>query len=729
MAKQKRKQSQPGEKRSRSGCLTCRKRRVKCDEIHPKCGHCMRLNLECSYHKKFSWDAEALGNGVTFGRSNQYKKSSLQEKFLDFLSSKNSPIGNQDTYDLFLKSKTSTLSQEILKEDVSWCHIHHKKLHFINMTREDFHLRQVTDVQHFPLETVNTTAPTSMQFIFSLLAHHEDRYFTSEPALVINQKNSVGLLEDSSYSQDHIVDMVSPDIQQSLSLFSPSGPLELPTNLSFTDVDQLFWGFEPKTPVFSPRSFTIPSSLFGSGYDSLSSQEKSLLQYFIDAIGPTCICFPTPPSTNLSINTSNDTLTSSHSKANPYLHLIVPLAFQSQVVMDALIAASAHQLFILGNSKYEQLSDRYSERTIEQLSNTLRQKQRSQCTDWDDFLAAVLMLCFKEISSNRDYRSWVSYLNCAKFFLKKFNSQRTFSPLYKFFARYFIIHEVIGGTAWLQKKVDGDEFDHFGNDSALGFPSETVIIDLNFSLGKGNLINGRNDITKYLPNASLLNDTISSSKAHDTVIDLVFGCCPYLITLIDKISNLGRCYEDLELEPINTRKEFEHYILIQRNELQSEIEGLDQRIQLFPEINSLSENCIKTIAEIKRLSTLLYLFARVDLETLYYNNGRATNYFIEKERCMNKVKSRLVSLFKNLPECPMSLLWPLFVLGLVATTDDDERWFVLDKLVYLQKARELGNVKTAKDVVLKIWKERDLGLISFRWKEMIKGKTESLSLA
>ncbi|ODQ45839.1 hypothetical protein PICMEDRAFT_19452, partial [Pichia membranifaciens NRRL Y-2026] len=404
--------------------------------------------------------------------------------------------------------------------------------------------------------------------------------------------------------------------------------------------------------------------------------EKSLLQYFIDAIGPTCICFPTPPSTNLSINTS--TLTSSHSKANPYLHLIVPLAFQSQVVMDALIAASAHQLFILGNSKYEQLSDRYSERTIEQLSNTLRQKQRSQCTDWDDFLAAVLMLCFKEISSNRDYRSWVSYLNCAKFFLKKFNSQRTFSPLYKFFARYFIIHEVIGGTAWLQKKVDGDEFDHF---------------------------------------------------AHDTVIDLVFGCCPYLITLIDKISNLGRCYEDLELEPINTRKEFEHYILIQRNELQSEIEGLDQRIQLFPEINSLSENCIKTIAEIKRLSTLLYLFARVDLETLYYNNGRATNYFIEKERCMNKVKSRLVSLFKNLPECPMSLLWPLFVLGLVATTDDDERWFVLDKLVYLQKARELGNVKTAKDVVLKIWKERDLGLISFRWKEMIKGKTESLSLA
>ncbi|QUC23452.1 uncharacterized protein UV8b_07693 [Ustilaginoidea virens] len=33
--------------RSRSGCLTCKQRKVKCNEQHPKCSHCERLNMEC----------------------------------------------------------------------------------------------------------------------------------------------------------------------------------------------------------------------------------------------------------------------------------------------------------------------------------------------------------------------------------------------------------------------------------------------------------------------------------------------------------------------------------------------------------------------------------------------------------------------------------------------------------------------------------------------------------
>ena len=36
-------------RRSRWGCNTCRKRKVKCDEGRPICGHCIRLNLVCDY--------------------------------------------------------------------------------------------------------------------------------------------------------------------------------------------------------------------------------------------------------------------------------------------------------------------------------------------------------------------------------------------------------------------------------------------------------------------------------------------------------------------------------------------------------------------------------------------------------------------------------------------------------------------------------------------------------
>ncbi|KAF4626403.1 hypothetical protein G7Y89_g11757 [Cudoniella acicularis] len=35
--------------RSKSGCLTCRRRKVRCNEQKPRCSHCERLNLQCNW--------------------------------------------------------------------------------------------------------------------------------------------------------------------------------------------------------------------------------------------------------------------------------------------------------------------------------------------------------------------------------------------------------------------------------------------------------------------------------------------------------------------------------------------------------------------------------------------------------------------------------------------------------------------------------------------------------
>ncbi|PLB44345.1 Zn(II)2Cys6 transcription factor [Aspergillus steynii IBT 23096] len=35
--------------RRRTGCLTCRARKVRCDEVKPNCANCVRLRLQCSY--------------------------------------------------------------------------------------------------------------------------------------------------------------------------------------------------------------------------------------------------------------------------------------------------------------------------------------------------------------------------------------------------------------------------------------------------------------------------------------------------------------------------------------------------------------------------------------------------------------------------------------------------------------------------------------------------------
>ncbi|SCU79771.1 LAME_0B00298g1_1 [Lachancea meyersii CBS 8951] len=41
------------EKRSKNGCLTCRQRRKKCDEVFPNCGGCVKNNLNCEWPSSF----------------------------------------------------------------------------------------------------------------------------------------------------------------------------------------------------------------------------------------------------------------------------------------------------------------------------------------------------------------------------------------------------------------------------------------------------------------------------------------------------------------------------------------------------------------------------------------------------------------------------------------------------------------------------------------------------
>jgi hypothetical protein len=41
--------------RSRNGCSTCRKSKVKCDEVKPICGNCLKFSKKCDYSIKLTW--------------------------------------------------------------------------------------------------------------------------------------------------------------------------------------------------------------------------------------------------------------------------------------------------------------------------------------------------------------------------------------------------------------------------------------------------------------------------------------------------------------------------------------------------------------------------------------------------------------------------------------------------------------------------------------------------
>ncbi|RYF46427.1 MAG: Zn(II)2Cys6 transcription factor, partial [Cytophagaceae bacterium] len=41
-------------KRTRTGCLTCRERHLKCDETKPTCNNCAKSQRECNWGKKLN---------------------------------------------------------------------------------------------------------------------------------------------------------------------------------------------------------------------------------------------------------------------------------------------------------------------------------------------------------------------------------------------------------------------------------------------------------------------------------------------------------------------------------------------------------------------------------------------------------------------------------------------------------------------------------------------------
>ncbi|KAM0427858.1 hypothetical protein ACHAPT_007317 [Fusarium lateritium] len=69
--------SAPVQKRTRSGCQTCRSRKVKCDEARPRCHNCESRGLACSRHLQLKWEPEFAARGLSFGREGVWCKGSV----------------------------------------------------------------------------------------------------------------------------------------------------------------------------------------------------------------------------------------------------------------------------------------------------------------------------------------------------------------------------------------------------------------------------------------------------------------------------------------------------------------------------------------------------------------------------------------------------------------------------------------------------------------------------
>jgi hypothetical protein len=116
----------------------------------------------------------------------------------------------------------------------------------------------------------------------------------------------------------------------------------------------------------------MPTSSF-SNYSTFSSIEGNLFSYFVTSIGPSCSLSPSQ---------------------NPYLAYLTPMSFQFPALRDALIAASANQLRLLNDKRFEREAWSYKNKAI-------RAVQRAIDAEEIDLgiVATVLMLCFYDVGN------------------------------------------------------------------------------------------------------------------------------------------------------------------------------------------------------------------------------------------------------------------------------------------------------------------------------------------
>jgi hypothetical protein len=169
----------------------------------------------------------------------------------------------------------------------------------------------------------------------------------------------------------------------------------------------------------------------------------------------------------------------------------------------------------------------------------------------------------------------------------------------------------------------------------------------------------------------------------------MMGCSPELISLVSQVSCLATKMQK------HSGNHADHISEAKRTFKQ--ITSLEQT----PRHTSGSAETMIKIAEIKRLSALLYFHDRV------VSQLPLSRFSLSGPHAVADLQKSIISSLEVLPSSSGATLWPLFVLGNSKLHDTSQVRFVIDRLAQLEASRYLGSVHHARRRV-----ERDLRLRS-----------------
>jgi hypothetical protein len=125
----------------------------------------------------------------------------------------------------------------------------------------------------------------------------------------------------------------------------------------------------------SSSSFLNRNRPLGHPLRAYPETEQYLLNYFIQAIGPNC---------------------SLSARYNPYLSLVTPLCFDHPTLRNTLLAVSANQLRLLGDTRFVNEACLFRGRAIRGLQYSLKVYD-TYGADYGT-VASILMMCFHDVS-------------------------------------------------------------------------------------------------------------------------------------------------------------------------------------------------------------------------------------------------------------------------------------------------------------------------------------------
>ncbi|KAF3801327.1 hypothetical protein GCG54_00005483 [Colletotrichum gloeosporioides] len=410
----------------------------------------------------------------------------------------------------------------------------------------------------------------------------------------------------------------------------------------------------------SPSDLTIPRGLSPL---SLSTGEASLWNYFNEFIAPRCVL---------------------KDGINPYRQIILRIAAASPggPVYRSILAVSAHQMQVLRHSEQLRSIWTYRDHALFSLRKTISEYSSSTTGGSlrkalaQQITASTLMMCFFEILHDCS-RSWEVHATFARSFLMseichELKNDDFSSSLYAFASTYFVYHDALAFTA---------------SPDAAAVPQTASRLS--------NLIDG-----------------------YDSSIFMTLtGCSKRLIDLLSQITSLANS-SSTQTSSRTGPGPPEGDVSIQdgkRNSTERELHQMQTLSTQGARAKSFSDEPHESewISELKRLTSLMYLYARIDgCNPSHPHMFRLTTQILE---IIPKISLRT-----------NTLLWPLFT---VATLDEDRR-MILKKLHLLQQTRQLGNVRKARRIIEDVWKARDLETSNAEqgW-SILAGRYDTISLA